>query len=313
MSSAPARRIPLYVTNGRALVFSVEDIAAIRTEHRICGLLIGTLPHLAQQNMFLGPPLVLTPEEVVQLVTNEAAVLVDDPRAHAAAPTDAQLAAWTEARDREIEAQHKLAEQKARASATKAEASLSPEALAKRAARQKRAATPAVATDALFDHTPGSPASTSAAPASTPAPAVEPVHFVEVPSSSSGLPWYDPAGARAVYTTIKAARQAGVWSYPSTPYERARCAVFQALWAKGYWMGGGLRFGGDYLVYPGDPLRYHSHFVATVHDPHASLRPMEIVAHGRLGTGTRKSHLFCAWDERSDEVDFYSIEWSGFG
>ena len=64
------RRIPLYVTGERALVFSVADIATIRTEHRICGLLLGTLPHLAQQNVFLGPPLVLTPEEVVLLVTN---------------------------------------------------------------------------------------------------------------------------------------------------------------------------------------------------------------------------------------------------
>jgi hypothetical protein len=34
----------------------------------------------------------------------------------------------------------------------------------------------------------------------------------------------------------------------------------------------------------GDPLRYHSHFVATVQpSPSAPLRPMEIVAHGRLG------------------------------
>jgi hypothetical protein len=44
------------------------DIAAIRTEYRVCGTLLGTLPHLSQQNVFLGAPLVLMPEEAVLLV-----------------------------------------------------------------------------------------------------------------------------------------------------------------------------------------------------------------------------------------------------
>ena len=44
------------------------DIAVIRTEYRVCGTLLGTLPHLSQQNVFLGVPLVLQPEEVVLLV-----------------------------------------------------------------------------------------------------------------------------------------------------------------------------------------------------------------------------------------------------
>ena len=44
------------------------DIAVIRTEYRVCGTLLGTLPHLSQQNVFLGVPLVLQPEEAVLLV-----------------------------------------------------------------------------------------------------------------------------------------------------------------------------------------------------------------------------------------------------
>jgi len=45
------------------------DIAVIRTEYRVCGTLLGTLPHLSQQNAFLGVPLVLQPEEAVLLVS----------------------------------------------------------------------------------------------------------------------------------------------------------------------------------------------------------------------------------------------------
>ena len=44
------------------------DITTIRSQHRICGVLTGTLPHLSQQNVFLGVPLVLMPEETVLLV-----------------------------------------------------------------------------------------------------------------------------------------------------------------------------------------------------------------------------------------------------
>lgn len=64
----------------------------------------------------------------------------------------------------------------------------------------------------------------------------------------------------------------------------------------------------------GDPLRYHSHFVASVlESPTSSLRPMEIVAHGRLGTATKKAHLLCGWDDEKKEVSYLSIEWAGFG
>lgn len=94
----------------------------------------------------------------------------------------------------------------------------------------------------------------------------------------------------------------------------------------------------------GDPLRYHSHFVAQTLLPSSGtssastpvsegvLRPMEIVAHGRLGTATKKAHLLCAWEPPSETapadgddnngsdgnasagaVEYWSVEWAGFG
>ena len=58
-------RVPI-----RPHMFQSADIEKLRSEHRICGLLTGTLPHLSQQNIFLGVPLNLMPEEVVLLVEN---------------------------------------------------------------------------------------------------------------------------------------------------------------------------------------------------------------------------------------------------
>jgi tRNA-splicing endonuclease subunit Sen34 len=40
----------------------------LRATHHICGVLTGTLPHASQQNLFLGLPLTLLPEEVVLLL-----------------------------------------------------------------------------------------------------------------------------------------------------------------------------------------------------------------------------------------------------
>jgi len=60
--------VALRIANQTAYVWDVDDIAALRSKHRICGALTGTLPHLSQQNIFLGVPLVLMPEEVVLLV-----------------------------------------------------------------------------------------------------------------------------------------------------------------------------------------------------------------------------------------------------
>jgi tRNA splicing endonuclease len=48
---------------------------------------------------------------------------------------------------------------------------------------------------------------------------------------------------------------------------------------------------------------------------------MEIVAHGRLGTATKKSYLFCVVKDGGDgnetagpaAVEYISVEWAGFG
>ena len=78
-------KIQIYVSNNKAYIWSVQgmasirsplcahfslDVAELRVKHRICGTLTGTLPHLAQQNFFLGLPLLLMPEEVVLLIEN---------------------------------------------------------------------------------------------------------------------------------------------------------------------------------------------------------------------------------------------------
>ncbi|KAI5987320.1 tRNA intron endonuclease [Pisolithus marmoratus] len=237
--------IPLRASNKKACVWDVDDVARLRSCHGICGMLTATLPHLSQQNIFLGVPLLLMPEEVVFLVQKGLACL------------------------RKISAHDNH--------------------------------------NTVFDVQHGQdPSGTSKATLTGV------TYTVHIAAPSSQLEWYWQS--LYSFTTLASAREAGIWDYPSTPEECARCAVFRDLREKGYYLGIGIKFGGNYLVYPGDALHYHSHFVASIiPSPRTPLCPMEIVAHGRLGTGTKKSHLLREWDEGSDVVTCYSIEWAGFG
>ena len=59
--------------------------------------------------------------------------------------------------------------------------------------------------------------------------------------------------------------------------------MYRDLVLRGYFLTPGIKFGGQFLVYPGDPYRYHSHFVAIIVDHHSALHPLDLVAAGRLG------------------------------
>ncbi|KAI0792859.1 hypothetical protein C8Q75DRAFT_713983 [Abortiporus biennis] len=340
MTDTNAHKIELGVSNNKAYVWDVDDVYLLRAKHHICGVLTGTLPHVSQQNVFLGLPLILLPEEVVLLLEKNLAVIIDDPKAHKQ-PTPSQLKKWNNARISSVKAQIAQTQGGEKVDDPKvALKSMSEEAIRKRKEREEKRAIAAAAAKAkaiteglVIDEVEAGAgandiqlSSSTSNPiderSSTPTPSLSPSidpstsktpYTVNIPTDSApSFEWYSTS--ESTYTSISEAKKAGIWTYPETLHERAKCGVFNDLWEKGYYMGGGIKFGGDYLVYPGDPMRYHSHFAATVHDsPIEKLRPMEIVSHGRLGTATKKAHLLCGWDDEKSEVSYYSIEWAGFG
>jgi tRNA-splicing endonuclease subunit Sen34 len=242
--------------------------------------------------------LVLLDEEVVVLLEDSIACLVDDPNAHMQPPAE-QAFAW----NRENMQQGPIDSHSTTRSLNKQKHTLSEESLSRRSARDRKRDSLVPHEDML--HIPPDPPQLKVEEESKPE-----CRFL-MTRQSSNLPWYQHDSH--TYKSLQAAAKAGIWTFPSNPFQRARCTVFRHLWSQGYFLGTGIKFGGDFLVYPGDPLRYHSHFIATVHFKSDTLCPMEIVAHGRLGTGTRKNHLICSVDEKTQEVECFSIEWAGFG
>ncbi|KAK7745602.1 tRNA-splicing endonuclease subunit [Diatrype stigma] len=104
--------------------------------------------------------------------------------------------------------------------------------------------------------------------------------------------------------------------------------LYAHLHGKGYYMMPGLRFGCDYNVYPGDPLRFHSHFQASSFGWDEEIAVLDLVAGGRLGTNVKKGFLVGGavvpeeevgagdngqplLQEQGQEVRAFCIEWAG--
>ncbi|QEU58616.1 Sen34 [Kluyveromyces lactis] len=94
---------------------------------------------------------------------------------------------------------------------------------------------------------------------------------------------------------------------------RLNYKVYKKLREMGYFMSPGARFGGRYVAYPGDPLRYHSHL--TVQDARSKDEDIDLlnmINGARLGTSVKKTWVLPGINENGD-AEFYSVEWAGFG
>lgn len=118
-----------------------------------------------------------------------------------------------------------------------------------------------------------------------------------IPSTSSSLPWYTPK----TYTTLSSVQP--IFPYPSTQLEVASVGLFEHFLSQSMWCMSGLRFGGAFAVYPGDPLRYHSHYTAQLVLKEEAVALTSMVANGRLGTAVKKTHLLCCVDQWDEEVE----------
>ncbi|QHS71443.1 tRNA splicing endonuclease subunit SEN34 [Saccharomyces paradoxus] len=91
--------------------------------------------------------------------------------------------------------------------------------------------------------------------------------------------------------------------------------LYKALRDQGYVLSPGGRFGGKFIAYPGDPLRFHSHLTIQdaidYHDEPIDL--ISMISGARLGTTVKKLWVIGGVVEETKEVHFFSIEWAGFG
>lgn len=86
-------------------------------------------------------------------------------------------------------------------------------------------------------------------------------------------------------------------------------AVYEDLWDRGFYVTGASKFGSDFLVYSGDPFRFHAGCIVVVADASTMLNGKDLVAYGRLGASVCKSVVIANVNVDST-VEYLTISWT---
>jgi tRNA-splicing endonuclease subunit Sen34 len=291
--------IPISLIAGRYLLFDINVVTYLRSTHKICGVLTGTLPQMPQQNVFLGLPVELMPEEARLLVEQGISYIIDD-------------AAWHRERFTTFEGADRqqyldtlrAAGLNARRYAEATKRLQSEQALAKVAALRLLKSSESSVQSSI-------PSNSSEVDSEESFFHVErPKSRASIQTSPSDRPW--PVTPTTTLPPLSKPHNRTQQPLPPVP---SSYSLFAHLHSRKYYLMPGLRFGCDYNVYPGDPLRFHSHFTAVSYDWDEEISMLDLVGGGRLGTRVKKGFLIGGQSRNSkaegDNVRTFCIEWGG--
>lgn len=317
--------IPIPVIGNRAMLFNLNHIKHLRVHHGIIGLLSGSLPLAPQQNTLLGLPLTLSIYEVLYLLFNGVCYLVDGSK------SERELLTEVSQNDEKLDEMDQLfaddvAEQR-RLRQLQFEEKMKKLGLDSK--RHPRKSNNRGSSETIF------------------------VKTLDNDSQIGGLykrtdSYRDNETVQKVLLSrlLKTATNATL----STIYENFRVFNYMKLNFH-HTLLPGVRFGGKFVSYPGDPLRYHSHLIVDTRDYYNDdIDMLDITNRGRLATGVKKLWLICGQRRktthsakekttelsdpassqgyrlvtelfggkehnplRDTETVCFSIEWSGFG
>ncbi|KPI38471.1 putative tRNA-splicing endonuclease subunit tsp-4 [Cyphellophora attinorum] len=299
----PELPIAISMIAGRYMLFDIEAGIYLRREHNICGYNVGTLAQMPSQNGFLGLPILLMPEEAQVLVDKGVGCIVDDKAAHRSALDHRDEARVAEYRAEVVRHATKLqaVKEQYRAETKKRHQ------VQRNAQRSGTDSNLGSETDLMFFDDDDTVAEDSASKMTQ----KNPVQFSEqsdrITPTTSG-PLLDHA------SHIAGSSGRPIENLPPN------YPLFRHLHNKKYFMTPGLRFGCQYTTYPGDPLRFHSHFLTTDLGWEKGMDLMELVGGGRLGTGVKKGFLIGSHATSQDthtealtdeaKIRTFSIEWA---
>ncbi|XP_008313723.1 tRNA-splicing endonuclease subunit Sen34 [Cynoglossus semilaevis] len=262
------------------LLWRMEDIKKFRSMGLV-GSLVGALPRAPRQNGRMGRPLLLLPEEERLLSEKQAAAAlpVANQRAEGVEELRQKVEQYEAHLQQSYEEQSALALEDRKAAMLRAMTSSNTHTQSSEDAWKHRLET--------LDQNFSFPQSAMA---------------VQLSTARAGLTYYpqDRAFLQADWPT----RQR------DGPRCDARYRVFRDLKGRGFYLTSAGKFGGDFLVYPGDPLRFHAHFIAVCLDLEESMCLLDVLAVARLGSNVKKTVLLCS-SVKDGTVVYTSLQWSG--
>ncbi|XP_008115448.1 tRNA-splicing endonuclease subunit Sen34 [Anolis carolinensis] len=277
--------IRIHVLEGKALVWNYADVRRIREEHRIVGTLFGALARKPRQNVRLGLPLQLLPEEARLLLENGLAILCKNPASPALGEdTSQEVAVYQKELEENYQEQCRLAAEQRKALLD----TLAERIAQGRAKKRQREGEEEESSSKLAEPEPSFVLPRDSMMVQLPTERINPGQEVVVD-------WRVPSKD---------------WPYAGQPDHEAHYRIFRNLWERGFYVTSGSKFGGNFLVYPGDPMRFHAHYIALCVPRDTPLSLCDIISAGRLGSNVKKTVLLCSADEDGTVV-YTSLQWTG--
>lgn len=275
--------IPLYVNNGTAYIWNSDDWYTLRTVHRICGALIGSLPSFPRQSDFLGLPMVLLPEEAALLVELGICHLYELP----------ELSSKPSENDKKTnkELEHRIMEEQSEALRKKKIEQLSQKIDIILAGKKQKLLSKGI-TDVQLDK------NTLLQEEINKLPTVAPVNLlVHIPVEDIVERERKKVGIEVLKPSILEGEG------------KIKFNIFKDLWKQGYHITNGSKFGSQYLLYPGDPVKFHAtYMVQCVYDQTVPYSPANLVAFGRLSVAVNKL-VVLAFCNCYGKVDYQTLQW----
>ncbi|XP_068618592.1 tRNA-splicing endonuclease subunit Sen34 [Battus philenor] len=275
--------IPLYVQDGVAYVWRANDWYTLRTKNRICGNLLGTVPSFPRQNDFKGLPMALMSEEAAFLVEMGVCELhlannIND----IPSEEEKQLIKLQESKVLE-EQNEAFRKKKIEQISQKIDVIIAGK---KQKLLQKGITNTQIDKQSLLQ---------------------EEINKFPSLVSSQALVHLPTEHHRELVT-----RQLPLDSLEPSVFDHdgsIRYKIFKDLWRRGYYITSGSKFGSDYLLYPGDPMRFHAtYMVRCIYDTVCSIRPTNIVAFGRLSVAVNKLAIL-AFCNSYGNVEYQTLQW----
>ncbi|XP_072744758.1 tRNA-splicing endonuclease subunit Sen34 [Anoplolepis gracilipes] len=291
--------IYLIVSKNNVFVWNANDWLRLRQDHRIIGELVGSFPRSTRQDVFSGLPLLLLPEEVTLLLEKKIACLIQCSSLEKP-PTESLNKKFQEYRDTLYIQQIECLRENRRKQITSVMDKIvegkkrkilglhtSKKTMKKPLDKKTQEALDSIEinTQTLLEE------ELAKLPNLSKTEALVQTH--------TAYPWFNKDDIKVVE-----------WNYPLTPNQRHKYKVYKDLWEKEYYITSGEKFGGDFLVYPGDPIMFHSQFIIQCKCKDEEMSITELVAQCRVSCHVRKTLVFATYYEEEDRVKYQSFQWA---
>ncbi|XP_072102250.1 tRNA-splicing endonuclease subunit Sen34 [Mobula birostris] len=302
----------IHVREGRALVWDAEGASRLPRPPALWGRPVGSLARQPRQNTQLGLPLSLLPEEARLLAEEGLALLVRAPGVE-----QAGVRGGGEKEEEEEKLRRSHTEQRRLALCQRRKELEALDQHIRKGRQLKNRRRPQGDLQEPCEGEEGTEKGVKEAeegePPATPGPLKELAELEETfnfPLESCLVQLHTACPHPRSLQPLDWRLPSPDWPYPGLESHQLRYAVFRDLRARGYYLTAGGKFGGDFLVYPGDPLRFHAHYIALCVPYGQQLPLQETVTAGRLGSNVKKTVLLCSVAE-GGQVVYTSLRWSG--